>query len=202
MKNSEYILYLDMDGVLVDYSSGWWDIAKQMNLKPIEVKGEMEYSKEDISRVHNQTLTPKFWENLKWEHGGEELWGVANVLFENIHILTSTAAKKDVNKHKIVEEGKLEWIKHNLHPHLPPDNIHVVAEGVQKAKFANHLSILVDDRGSTIKAFVAAGGYGIIHDARKYRRTIEDLKEVALPLGLGEIARSIPVVRRQFWNGR
>jgi hypothetical protein len=190
-----------MDGVLVDYSSGWWSIAKQLNIKPVEVQGELEYTKEDISRVHQYTMSPKFWETLKWEHGGEELWGASNLLFENIHILTSTAAKKDVKKHKIVEEGKLEWIKHNLHPHLPPDHIHVVAEGVQKAKFANQLSILVDDRGSTIKAFIDAGGYGIVHDARKYRKTIEELKTIGLPLGLGEIARSL-ISRRQFWNGR
>ena len=200
MKNTEYILYLDMDGVLVDYSSGWWAIAKQLGIKPVEVKGEMEYTKEDIGRVHAQTRNPKFWSSLGWEHGGEELWGAANVLFENIHILTSTAAKKDVQSHKIVEEGKFEWLKENLHPHLPPDHIHVVSEGVQKANFANHLSILVDDRKSTIKAFIQAGGYGVLHDAKKYRKTIEELKEVVLPLGLGEIARSLPVVRRGFWN--
>ena len=200
MKNSEYVLFLDLDGVLVDYSSGWWAIAKHMNIKPIEVKGELEYSKADISRVHSQTCNPDFWSKLRWEHGGEELWGAANVLFENIHILTSTAAKQNVQAHKIVEAGKLEWIKHNLHPHLPPGNIHVVSEGVQKASFANHLSILVDDRKSTIKAFIQAGGYGILHDTRKYRKTIEELKEVVLPLGLGEIARSLPVVRRGLWN--
>jgi hypothetical protein len=200
MKNSDYILYLDMDGVLVDYSSGWWAIAKQLDIKPVEVEGKLDYTKEDIRRVHNQTINPKFWELLGWEHGGEELWGAANVLFENIHILTSTAARKDDKTHKIVEAGKLEWIKHNLHPHLPPDNIHVVSDGILKAKFANHLSILVDDRKSTIKAFVDAGGYGILHDAKKYRKTIDELKDVALPLGLGEIVRGLPVVRRQFWN--
>ena len=190
-----------MDGVLVDYSSGWWTIAKQLGIKPVEVKGEMEYTKEDISRVHTQTRNPDFWRKLGWEQGGEELWGEANALFENIHILSSTAAKQDVQAGKIVQDGKLEWLKHNLHPHLPPDHIHIVSEGVLKAKFANHLSILVDDRKSTVKAFVQAGGYGVLHDAKKYRKTIEELREVALPLSLGEIAHSL-MVRRQFWNGR
>src|SRR5271169_4535663 len=106
MKNSEYVLFLDMDGVLVDYSSGWWSIAEQLDIKPVEVKGEMEYTKEDISRVHSYTRTPDFWSKLGWEHGGEELWGAANVLFENIHILSSTAAKQDKVVGKIVEEGK------------------------------------------------------------------------------------------------
>jgi hypothetical protein len=201
MKNSEYVLFLDLDGVLVDYSSGWWTIAKKLGIKPVEVKGELEFTKEDTSKVHSYTRIPEFWSKLGWEHGGEELWGAANVLFENIHILTSTAAKQNVQAHKIVEAGKLEWIKHNLHPHLPPDNIHIVSEGVLKAKFANHLSILVDDRKSTITAFVQAGGYGILHSAKRYRKTIEELKDVALPLELGEIAHGL-MSRRQFWNGR
>jgi 5'(3')-deoxyribonucleotidase len=201
MKNSEYILYLDMDGVLVDYDSGWWSIVNQLGIKPVEVKGEMEYTKEDLSRIRSYTRTPDFWGKLRWEHGGEELWNSSNILFENIHILTSTAAKTDVQSHKIVEKGKLVWLKENLHPHLPPDHIHVVSEGVHKAKFANHLSILVDDRKSTIKAFIQAGGYGVLHDSQKYRKTIEELKEISLPLGLAEIARGI-MSRRQFWNGR
>ena len=195
------MLFLDLDGVLVDYSSGWWAIANQLGIKPVEVEGEMEYTKEDISRVRSQTRTPEFWSKLRWEPGGEELWSSSNVLFENIHILSSTASKKDKVSGKIVEEGKLIWIKENLHPHLPPDHIHIVSEGVLKAKFANHLSILVDDRKSTIKAFIDAGGYGILHDSNKYRKTIEELKDAALPLGLGEIVHSF-MIRRQFWNGR
>jgi len=188
-----------MDGVLVDYSSGWWTIAKQIGIKPIEVQGKTDYRKDDVARVHDQTRSSKFWESLAWEHGGQELWDVANDLFENIHILSSTATGKDIEAGKIVEEGKLEWIKHNLRPHLPPGNIHIVSGGVLKAKFANHLSILVDDRKSTIDAFVQAGGYGILHDANKYRKTIEELKEIASPLSLGEIAHGL-MSRRQLWH--
>lgn len=188
-----------MDGVLVDYSSGWWSIAKQLGIKPVAVKGEMEFTKEDIARVNILTRTPKFWSKLKWEHGGEELWGASNILFENIHILTSTATKEDVERGKIIAEGKLEWLKENLHPHLPPDHIHIVSEGVKKARFANKLSILVDDRKSTIQAFTAAGGYGIVHSANKYRKTIEELKDLALPMNLGELARGL-MSRRRFWS--
>ena len=201
MKNTEYILYLDMDGCLVDYSSGWWAIVKQLGVEPVQIQGETEFTKEDISRIYGQTRQPAFWSGLGWELGGEELWGAANVLFENIHILSSTAAKNDVQAGKIVEEGKLIWLKENLHPHLPSSNIHIVSEGVKKAQYADKMAILVDDRKSTIQAFKAAGGYGILHDSKKYRKTIEELKDIARPLSLGEIARSF-VSRRQFWNGR
>lgn len=198
MKNSEYILYLDMDGVLVDYSSGWWDIANRVGLRTLQHKDE-EYSKEELEKVYRHTNTPEFWSNLKWEHGGQEVWKAALTLFDNIHILSSTAAKENVEKGKIVQAGKLLWIKDNL-PQLDPKNIHIVSEGVKKAEFANPISILVDDRKSTIKAFIDANGYGILHKASQYRRTVEELRDIATPLNLGEIARSLPIVKRGFWN--
>ena len=194
MKNSDYILYLDLDGVIVDYSTGWWVIAKLLGIKP--VSGD-KYDKEDIARVYHQTMNPEFWSSLNWEHGGKHLWEAANNLFDDIHILTSTAAKKDVEKHKIVEIGKRVWIKEHLYG-LHPNNIHVVPEGIEKAKFASPLSILVDDRASTIKAFDKAGGYGILHNPKKYQDTIDELEYITNPpMGLGE---SLPLVRRQFWG--
>lgn len=201
MKNSDYTLFLDMDGCLVDYSSGWWAIVKQLGVKPVQIQGETEFTKEDISRVHGQTRTSAFWAKLGWEPGGEELWEAANVLFENIHILSSTAAKNDVQAGKIVEEGKLIWLKENLHPHLPSSSIHIVSEGIKKAQYADKMAILVDDRKSTIQSFKAAGGYGILHQSKHYRKTIEELKDIAQPLSLGEIAHGL-VSRRQFWNRR
>jgi hypothetical protein len=200
MKAEHYILYLDMDGVLVDYSSGWWGIAKKLNLKQIKNdKGEDDFDKKDIARVYAQTMIHDFWANLKWEYGGEELWKAANDMFENVHILTSTAAKEDKAKHAIIEGGKLAWIKMNL-TGLDPKNVHVVPEGVKKAEFANPISILVDDRRSTIEAFNKEGGYGILHKAKNYRHTIHELEEIAEPMNLGEIAKSLPIVRRGFWN--
>lgn len=200
MKNSDYILYLDMDGVLVDYSSGWWGIAKSLNIQKIKnEKGEEDFDKKDIARVYAQTMIHDFWANLKWERGGEELWKAANQLYENIHILTSTAAKEDKAKHKIIEGGKMAWIKANL-TGLDLKNVHVVSEGLQKANFATPLSILVDDRKSTIKAFDDAGGNGILHSAKHYQKSIHTLREWSEPIGLSEIAKSLPIVRRGFWN--
>ena len=181
---------------MVDYSSGWWTIAKALDIKPMPESNE--YDKKDIARVRNQCAQHDFWASLGWEYGGEELWREANKLFENVHILSSTAARKDVQYHKMVEGGKLAWLKKNL-THLDPQNIHIVSEGVEKAKFANHLSILVDDRRSTIEAFIQAGGYGILHNSKHYRKTIHELEELARPMNLGEIAKRLPIVSRQLW---
>jgi len=194
MKNSEYALFLDLDGVLVDYSSGWWAVAKQLGISDTK-------KKEDANRVARQTKNPSFWASLGWEYGGEALWKASNELFENVHILTSTAARNDNDYHKIVASGKMEWISENLSG-ISPSNVHVVNEGLRKAEFASKNSILVDDRRSTIEAFNKAGGYGIIHSAKHFKKTIYDLAEIAEPVNLGEIAKRLPIVTRQFWNGK
>ena len=199
MKNTDYILFLDLDGVLVDYNGGWWAVADLLKVQPSKTNGE--FNPEDLKRVGRQTRNPAFWSGLGWEHGGEALWNAANFLFEDVHILTSTGAKQDSDYHKIVTAGKVEWIADHLQG-LSPSNIHVVRDGVLKAEFANHGSILVDDRKSTIQAFVKAGGYGILHDARKYKKSIEELRDIAEPLNLGEIAKRLPIITRGFWNGK
>ena len=94
----------------------------------------------------------------------------------------------------------MDWIADHL-PGIPLENVHIVTEGVLKAKFATKNSILVDDRKSTIEAFNKAGGFGILHWSKHYNKTIQELVEIASPMGLGEIAKSLPLGRRGFWNG-
>ena len=188
-----------MDGVLVDYSSGWWDIAKKVGLRKLKGKDD-DYTKEELAQVYKHTNTPRFWEELKWEHGGMDLFRKSNDLFEHVHILTSTAAKGNKEKHNIVALGKMHWIEGQLGHYMDMKNVHIVDEGVKKAEFANPLSILVDDRKSTIQAFNAAKGYGILHQASQYHRTIRELEDLATPLDLGEIAKRLPIVTRGFWN--
>jgi FMN phosphatase YigB (HAD superfamily) len=196
MKNSEYVLFLDLDGVLVDYSSGWWVMCKQLGIKKVKDK---DFSEEELIQISHHIKSPAFWSSLGWEYGGEALWEAANELFDNIHILTSTAAKADNDYHKIVSQGKVEWIVDHLEG-MSPSNIHIVTEGLRKANFATKNSILVDDRRSTIEEFNTAGGFGILHNSKQYKKTIYDLVEIAAPVNLGEMAKRLPIVSRSFWN--
>ena len=198
MKNTDYILYLDMDGVLVDYNGGWWAVTDLLGIKK---QKDQDFDKNDLKRISQQIKNPSFWASLGWEHGGEALWKTANDLFEDVHILTSTAAKADNDYHKIVAQGKVEWIADHLEG-IPPSNIHIVTEGVLKAKFASKNGILVDDRRSTIEAFNKAGGFGILHNSKHYKKTLYDLAEIAAPVNLGEMAKRLPIVSRGFWNGK
>ncbi len=159
-----------MDGVLVDYSKGWRNSADSL-------KYDVGVDNPDViaNIISRRALNPEFWAKLEWATGGQELWAKSNVLFRHVHILTSTAAYDNIEKHNAIKEGKLEWIRTHIHPHLTPDKIHIVTSGAEKSNYADDLAILVDDRETTIKAFNARGGYGIHHNASKYGKTVDEL---------------------------
>ena len=97
MKNNEYILFLDMDGVLVDYDGGFSNLTGGIK------SGEI-YKKYGPDKVRDISLATgmKFWFNLGWERGGQELWNAASSLFNDIRILSS-AGDCSPDRFKMVE---------------------------------------------------------------------------------------------------
>ena len=176
MKNNEYILYLDMDGVTVDWVSGYKKLL--LNRK----KGMPDESIVD------------FWANLDWIRGGKELLKAANELFENVCILSS-AGSGDEERSKINEVGKRVWIDKNI-PEMSQDKVFIVYGKVNKQKFANKMSILVDDVLVSIVQWKRNGGYGIHHNDLHYNKTIEELEDIARPMNIGEIAKRL--ISRRF----
>jgi len=196
MKNSDYILYLDMDGVLVDFDGGYRAFAKTIKTAGME-KDE---ARKTIRKAYADAGA-KFWAELGWANGGKELWETAKRLFEHVHILSSTGAKEDpTGRGPIVDAGKREWLKKNM-PDMPDSNIIIVHGKHLKKNHASKNGILVDDREDTIKEWNSAGGFGILHDDRYYQETIETLITVAAPMNLEETSTGLPVVRRRFWSG-
>ena len=51
------------------------------------------------------------------------------------------------------------------------------------------MAILVDDREDTIQMWQSKGGYGILHDSRQYKKSIEELEDIARPISLAEIVK-------------
>jgi 5'(3')-deoxyribonucleotidase len=181
MKNSEYILYLDMDGVLVDFDQGFADIY-------YSIQGKMDpKAKEEAARRLYTQAGSQFWVDLDWEQGGKEVWDAASNLFETVGILSSASAKT-MERFEVVTEGKRRWLKKNI-PGLPDDHIFIVGSKSQKQNYADKLSILVDDKTSTIQQWNAKGGYGIVHKASQYKKTIEELEDISRPVSLAEIVK-------------
>lgn len=181
-KNHEYTLYLDMDGVLVDFNGGFKQISNGADIKKYaQANGE------EAARKQYLEAGIKFWSELAWQEGGKEVWATASRLFERVCILSS-AGTTDPVKAQVVEAGKLQWLAKNM-PSMPKNNIFIVRGKHLKQQYASRGSVLVDDVSKTIKEWNAAGGYGVLHNYQHYKKTIETLEDIARPIKLSEIVK-------------
>jgi 5'(3')-deoxyribonucleotidase len=180
--NEIYILYFDLDGVIVDLENGFIEKSQGIGIKQYIEKYGIASTREIYLRE------PKlFWINLNWIYGGRETWEAANKMYRNIKILSSAGTTNPI-RGKPVIDGKTEWVKKNL-PSVNEDDIIIVPGKHLKQSYANPNSILIDDKSSTIHAWSIAGGIGIHHRAKYYKKTIEILEDIASSTKLGEIAK-------------
>jgi hypothetical protein len=184
VKNKDYILYLDMDGVLVDFEGGFKRKSNGMNLKQFA-----QAHSDQAARAQYLEAGMEFWTGLDWIQGGKELWDTATRLYSRVCILSSSGTTDEV-KSEVVEMGKRAWLKKNI-PSLTPERIFVVRGKHRKQEFAAKNSILVDDIAATIKQWNEAGGFGILHNSSNYKRTLEDLEDVAGPIKISEIVKRL-----------
>ena len=171
-----------MDGVLVDFGSGYRKLTKGMSMKDMAEK----YGA-DVARKHFLKAGVNFWATLDWEYGGKELFETATRLFNTVRILSS-AGTTDPEKGKMVVAGKRLWIKTNL-PSMSMSDVIIVPGKHVKKTYATKNSILVDDMPSTIRDWNAAGGYGILHESGRYKKTIEDLEDISRPIKITELVK-------------
>ena len=173
-----------MDGVLVDYQGGYHKLARSVK------KGDVEHEKwENAVSDAYFNAGGEFWANLDWLYGGEELWKASTGLFEHVYILSSTGASS-LEWSNLVAGGKLAWLKKHI-PEMNMENVFIVNGKHLKPHFADKMSILVDDVGLTIQRWNRAGGFGILHNFRHYRKTIETLEDISRPIKLKELVKRI-----------
>jgi 5'(3')-deoxyribonucleotidase len=180
--NEEYILYLDMDGVLVDFDGGFKKITQGMSSREFADK----YGEKSINNQYSK-FGIEFWSNLEWIHGGKELWEASSKLFKRVNILSSSGTADQV-KGEMVDIGKRKWIEKNI-PSLSQSQVIIVNGKHLKPNYASKDAILVDDMPITIKWWNEAGGFGILHNAKHYKKTIEDLEDISRPISLTEIVK-------------
>lgn len=182
--NDVFTIFLDLDGVIVGFDSGYAQISKGMNFDEYAAKyGEASATRYFLARGYN------FWSDLPWERGGKELYGAVKKLFKHINILSSSGCDNNVGKHEEVVKGKRLWLKKNI-PELA-DKAIIVSNRHHKQKYASKFGILIDDLGSNIQEWNSAGGYGILHNSKHYTKTIDTLVEITTPLNLSEIVKHL-----------
>jgi len=153
----KYLLYIDLDGVLVDFIKGYKELTG------IDISGSFYDDPKFWKPIDEAGI--KFWENLGWKKDGKKLWNYIEKY--NPEILSSPSKK---NESRI---GKRNWVKKEI-----PDAHLILRSSEHKKDFASPKSILIDDRKPNIDAWKEAGGIGILHTSAD--DTIKQLKKYSL----------------------
>ena len=153
----KYLLYVDLDGVLVDFIKGYKELTG------IDISGSFHDDPEFWKPIDNAGI--KFWENLDWKKDGRKLWNYIEKY--NPEILSSPSKK---NESRI---GKRNWVKGEM-----PGAHLILRTSEHKKDFASPEAILIDDRKPNIDDWKGAGGIGILHKSAD--DTIKQLKEYSL----------------------
>ena len=145
-------LYLDMDGVLVDFVRGSIDLH-QLPVDPENC--DWDYYTPRIG--HQEFWAPmgrEFWANLEWTPDGREVFDLVRRYFPENHIflLTSPCTTPGCS------DGKRDWV----YKHLGKDFLKRTAIFSSKYGLAGPERALIDDYDENIDSFTAYAGHGIL----------------------------------------
>jgi 5'(3')-deoxyribonucleotidase len=153
-KKSKPRVYLDMDGVLADF------FTEYAKLAGIESGNYRDIPPAKADPTLNKMVGTNFFARLPKFPTADALVSMTVKIFGGYSICSSPLR----GDHKGSEHYKREWISQHLRP--GPQEIIITPN---KSKFAvqpdGTPNILVDDRGSNITGWEAAGGIGIKYQA-------------------------------------
>lgn len=150
-------LFVDMDGVLVDFdqqAGDLFEVPREEAQKYLKEYPHKAWFKIDHAGAD-------FWAEIPWMPDGKELW--QKVAIYRPTILSSPS------KHSSSAIGKKQWIGREI------GDIPIILDS-DKARYVQDKNcVLIDDREKNIKAWEQAGGTGILH--KNTRETIEKLQD-------------------------
>ena len=155
-----YTIYCDMDGVIVDFVKGYFELTGVDTTK--YVSGNSEFWQPVDAEG------PSFWASLEWTRDGKQLWSYIKKYKPYILSSPSRSITSKV--------GKQVWVK----THIPRTQYKelLLYPRHEKQLFAGENRILIDDLAKTIDEWNAKGGIGILHTSTA--STIKQLKELGL----------------------
>ena len=156
---NKYILYADMDGVLVDFEKGYAELTNTIPTKSFNGKAEFW---EPINKAGAE-----WWVNLDWMPDGQELWRYIKKYKPNILSAPSWDPSSRV--------GKEAWCK--IHLKNEYNKLYLYSR-TNKQLFSEPNRILIDDMQQTIDERNVKGGIGIFHTSAA--DTISQLKKLGL----------------------
>ncbi len=157
MEQTNYKIYCDMDGVLVDFNKGYYELTG------VDLEGRHLNDTNFWDPINEAGYD--FWINLKWMSDGRKLW--SHIEKFNPELLSAPSRQPDsrIAKH--------DWVKREL------PGVHLILRSAKnKKEFASPTSILIDDREDNINDWIGAGGIGILH--KNAKDTIGQLHDLGL----------------------
>ena len=178
MEEKKYVIFCDMDGVLVDFDKGYKDLTG-LSTKQADAQGKSEFWKLFGKSLKEKNISDKsYWASLDWMPDGKQLWSYISPY--NPYVLTAPSVNFDIpfeERYKIENnqsmQGKTEWVQR-----LPNLRKLYFRSAQRKADFAGPNKILIDDRKDTIDSWNANGGIGILHTSAA--NTIKQLQDLGL----------------------
>lgn len=152
-----YKIYCDLDGCLVNFSKGYYDLTG------IDLNGEHKEGSEFWKPI--EEAGEDFWFNLEWMDDGKELFNY--IKRHKPEILSAPS------RHISSRIGKYRWGKINI----PGTKINL-CYSKYKWSYSDNNSLLIDDRKDIIDSWIEKGGFGILHINTK--ETIKQLKEIGI----------------------
>ena len=153
-------IYLDMDGVLANF------FAEYAKLADVETYRDVPPAK--VDPILNSLIGTDFFARLPKFPGADQLIKLA-IKHAGSYSICSSPLRKDYNNSAY---WKKIWIRAYLKPQ--PLSIEITPTKADYAMSGDVPNILIDDKGSNIRAWIAAGGIGI-----KYQADEDQLSMVA-----------------------
>jgi 5'(3')-deoxyribonucleotidase len=161
----KYIIFCDMDGVLVDFDKGYEDMTGK-STKHVDLQNSKAFWKNLDKSIQDKGLTEyDYWKNLDWMPDGQTLWNYIKPYHP--YILTAPSLNPGS------KQGKKEWVER-----LDDMKKQYFKPAKFKHEFSGKNRILIDDRADTIENWNAKGGIGILHTSAN--NTIKQLKQLGL----------------------
>lgn len=175
MAKRQYTIYLDMDGVIVDFLESFYKLTKLATGKSYDyndflAKYGLKKSQELIDSVLKKAGI-SFWSDMKPMSNYNLLVDYILDNFMEVYVLSSIEKGGPD-----AEIGKREWLRKN-HVNIPMSNVITVSSCRQKKKYADDDKILIDDYVNNIQDWKQAGGIAIHH--MDIVTTINQLKKYA-----------------------
>ena len=161
--SSDSEIYVDMDGVLVDFFGEWTKMMGVSDWKQIKNVDQA------LQKIRD---TDDFWLKLKPTANADKLLSIIKDIKGEYNILSAPLANDDR-----AEPHKREWVKKNLTA-FPPKKVIITTDKQAYAKNPDGTpNILIDDFGQNVSKWQAAGGVGFKHKDHKFERTASSLKD-------------------------